>query len=143
MHQYFTFSFFIIFFFNLLCENRQQPTWILCSLSCTVVQLFVCAPFFFFFLLNTFKLLLKSNLKSKHFIPLFVLVWFVLWWCENRQQPTWIFRSSKCTFVHTCVCARFFFFFCSTSLITISSHKTQFWGSLCQQTSFCVLFFVF
>ena len=32
-----------------LCENRQQPTWILCSPSCTVVHTCVCAPFFFSF----------------------------------------------------------------------------------------------
>ena len=39
----------LFFLFFCLCENRQQPTWILRSPSCTVVHTCVCAPFFFFF----------------------------------------------------------------------------------------------
>ena len=95
------------------CENRQQLTWILRSPSCTVVRTCVCAPFFssFFVYSSTHHLLTNSNYVSEQSLHMFFELVFVLSMCENRQQPTWIFRSLSCTVVRTCVCAPFFFSF--------------------------------
>ena len=63
-HNPLSFNNFFLFFS--LCENRQQPTWILRSLSCTVVQLFVCASFFFLLCVSTFSFIIfcKKNMLT-------------------------------------------------------------------------------
>ena len=56
-------------------------------------------------------LISQTLLTIARLLPLLSVVFFIVFLCENRQQPTWIFRSPSCTVVRTCVCAPFFFFF--------------------------------
>ena len=125
---------FLVMFVLGLCENRQQPTWILRSSSCTVVRTCVCAPFFFSFLFSFFFHLqittfidnkLTTNFQKRAISSEFGCFFVVFLWCENRQQPTWILSSPSCTVVQLFVCAPFFFSFFLLILNDFWSTKTK------------------
>ena len=103
--------FFCVGFFCARIDNNRREYSLIELHSCAYMR--VCSVFFLlFFFFNFYCTSFFHNMpriaKSN---PLLRLLCCFFWLCENRQQPTWIFRSPNCTVVHTCVCAPFFSLF--------------------------------
>ena len=105
------------FIYSWLCENRQQPTWILRRNARKMAYMRVCSAFFFCAQLCWWwynvacKKCCDYSAGLRHNTVFFIFCKCLFMLCENRQQPTWILREKVVKRWCTCVCAPHFFFF--------------------------------
>ena len=117
----------------MLCENRQQPPWILRRKMSESWCTCVCTPHFFLrTLVQWFTAInYRSTEQSNQWHPnknttLITSVSVGYLMCENRQQPMWIL-GEKCAkdSVHACVLRIFFIFLCRTVQIVFEKWRAD------------------